>query len=173
MKKILSMAAFVTFAVMLTSCFKPEPAKNNEGVDALLGYWEVIHITDDDYEYEVFDDGSHGPKVSKYKFSSGISPNDGNEEYVVIRFTEAYTILIATDCIDHNPMLNIPLSYRYVDGKLYDGFGFTDFETGLDYTGVSVKNDIMYLTLIENYPSRDDGKFYAYDTRKVTLRRIE
>ena len=81
--------------------------------------------------------------------------------------------MIATDCIDHKPMLNIPLSYRYVDGKLYDGFGFTDFETGLDYTGVSVKNDIMYLTLIENYPSRDDGKFYAYDTRKVTLRRIE
>ena len=176
MKKLFAMAALVSLAAMLTACFKPEPPKNNEDVEALLGYWEVVHVSDDDYEYEVFADGSHGPKISKYKNSAAVRPNDGNEEYAVVRFTEAYVILIASDCIDHKPMLNVPLSYRYVDGKLYDGFGFTDFETGLEYTGVTVDKDIMYLSIIENYPLGDDGQTYgtyAYDTRKVTLRRIE
>lgn len=162
--------AFMAAVIFASGCFKPDEA-SSEAINRLVGYWEVVHITDYDYTY-IPVDAVETDKSDVYSFDSDISANDGNREYGVVRFTDSYVSMIAHDDPDEVETLNIPFSYTYDDSRLYGTF-FSDTETNLRYTTVEKLTDTeLHLFQDERYMCSEYSERWAHDTRLIILRKI-
>ncbi|MBO5419344.1 MAG: hypothetical protein J6A22_04580 [Bacteroidales bacterium] len=166
---------FLFYAIVLSSCFRPEDTPQKSRHDLLCGYWEVEYVQDDDYNYEIFRDGSFGP-TETYHFQGYITPNDGNEEYAVIHIDHSYIRLMATDCPDDIEMIGKLLKYDFVDDCLYGiafNYDYTNFAkvTRLDSNFLEIYIEDVgmrsYDSVSDNY---DNPPVAIYENMKRTIR---
>ena len=163
MKRLFKLLCLATALVAMTGCFQPEAA-DSPTVNKLLGYWEVVHVSD----YNTFTDIPSGEE-SVIEWSAFITPNDGNEEYQVLHFTESIVTLVATDCQDSVSSLDVPIPY-YVTGNSLFCLFFYDPETNLQYGEIeTLTEDTLVILMDENYSS-SSGLYH--DTRRITFRKI-
>ena len=113
MKRLFKLLCLATALVAMTGCFQPE-VSDSPTVNKLLGYWEVVHVSD----YDTFTDIPSGEE-SVTEWSAFITPNDGNEEYQVLHFTESIVTLVATDCQDSVSSLDVPIPYYVTGNRLF------------------------------------------------------
>lgn len=162
-------SVMVSIAVMLSlsGCFKPDLSTDTTENSRLTGYWECVHLKERDITYEISDDGS---KVNPMDNSTetDVTLNDGSGDYKIIRFTENFVTLIATDDPDMASILNLPYTYTF-DGKTISGLFFAgDFNPGnmeIEFIG----NDTMIISgddsgYDEDGDSYDD--YYSWTTFK-------
>lgn len=181
MKLFRSFSCLMALSFLLSGCFKPEVSGNGDDADLLYGFWEVVHVADDDYWYTLYSDGTEGNKET-YVNSASVTPNDGQEEYYVWHISESFATLIATDCADAVEMLEIPIPYTYNDGKLF-GLAFSgDYVNYSSITKLDSNTLVLYTEDIgTDYVSDDDYSeyerysigTYEHYTRTTTLNRIE
>lgn len=183
MKSILKYAVVAVFALLATTgCFKPDDDGRDENANLLEGYWEITHITDNDYYYSVYSDGTQSEKEYDH-FDSEVVCNDGQEEYSVLRFTEALMTLVATDSQEDVENLNIPMPYTLKDGKLYSPI-FVDPEANVEYvevleltnTTLKIKLDEYYKTVYDDEGGYEPNRVVEYHeclSRITTFKKID
>ena len=165
MKIFIKLLGLVILVTAMTGCFKPEADDNAPTINKLLGYWEVVHVSD----YDTFTEIPSGSE-SVIEWSAFITPNDGNEEYQVLHFTESIVTLIATDCEESVSSLNVPIPYYVTGNRLYCLF-FYDPETNLRFGEIEkLTEDTLVIFMDENYSSTSG---MSHDTRRLTFKKIQ
>lgn len=173
MKKLFSRFSILITAIFcLSGCFKPDMnGETSDNKKLLYGYWEVVHVVDDDYWYYVDSEGVQSETFT-WNFNSDIFPNDGNREYSVVLITETSVVTIATDDPDGVELLGESFPYNRSGDRLYGTFFEGDYSKYFTITRL----DETYLVLYQEdngvYWNEDGSSGHEFLKRTVTLRRI-
>lgn len=163
-----NMARYVVVAVatllFTTGCFKPD--EDGSKTDLLEGYWEVVHITDNDYSYDVYFDGTQSEK-EYYYFDSDVVCNDGQEEYVVLHISPAFMTMIATDSPDEEYQLNKSYPYTFKNNSIYSPI-YTDYETNLEQGKVVELTETTLKVRTDEYDEYEPSEDEIYNSTIVT-----
>lgn len=170
MKRLLMMFGCLAAVVFsLSGCFKPDGTNDVES-DLLLGYWEVVHIKDDDESYYIENGIQSTP--DRWEFDSDIIPDDGNEEYMVYHFTRSMLTLIATDDPSSAELIGISLPYNRSGNKLSGAPFEGDYS---NYCTIEKLDENELVLYQDDSGVYQDGSIEYHESykRTTTLRRIK
>ena len=165
--------AFAAVICTMTGCFRPDDSAAGAAAGKLVGYWEVSHIAEDNYQYDIYEDGTTGEPNSVID-SYDVICDDGRKEWGIMRFTESMMTYVATDDPELVGILDVPVPYTFDGKKLVSAF--IQLDHGPGFAEVEFKNDdymVLYI-LDEGYLYKDNGKRNGYEKCQTwtTFRRV-
>lgn len=153
MKRLISYITLAVMVITTSGCFKPDETGSKEAA-SLNGYWETIRLKEQDYSYETGPDGNK-TNESRFEEEYDIAPNDGNENWRIIRFQGGMVSIIASDCEDDMETYGIPFTYSLSGNRLTSMMFSGDFTNvvTIEFTG----EDEMTIFLDDSGKSTEDG----------------
>lgn len=168
--------AGLLLAATVTSCFRPEEPKPNSPAAKIEGYWELVHYKESGWD-RYYDENGVELNTDYYNESYDILPNDGNEQYHILRFLRGLVWAVAIDDPWSVDLLNVPIPYT-MDGNKIRSMLFEQEHTNEATVTFNKSGDEMVLHFVdEGYygdPESDDYyEHYEYCEMWNTYRRVD